>query len=101
MAAQKPIRDLFISSDEEEKQTQVSQNVSQRLYEDDEDYEDQMFNLGSSVSNKISIENVSDSFELFEELETQSEDENYRNTISTSEISESPMTPSQESEPKN
>ena len=95
MAAQKPIRDLFISSEEEEEQSQVSQNVSQRLYEDDED---QMFSIGSSVSNKRSIENVSDEYPLFEDLETLSEDENNRNTISTSEF---PMTPLQEGEPKN
>ena len=97
MAAQRSMNDFLISSEEEEEQVQVSQNASQNLCEDDEE---QLYSTESTLYNKISIEDVIGSSTLFEELQPQSDDENYRNTIITSDISGSPMTPAQESQQK-
>ena len=82
MASQKSMKDFLsqVSSEEteeEEEQTQMSHNATQSLYEADEN---QLFQLGDSVSNKRqSIEHESD---LSEGHKNESEDDNNRNTVS-------------------
>ena len=94
MAAQRSMDEFLISSEEseeQEEQTQMSQNATQSLYDADDR---QLFELGDSVSNKRwSIEHESD---LSEGHESESEDDNNRNTVSAGEL---PMSQSQESEP--
>ena len=81
MASQRSIEDLSQLSDEEiedEDVTQMSHQVSQSLYEHDKR---QVF----GVSNKIAKRSEQES-DLSEGQQNESEDDNYKNTISEDEI---------------
>ena len=85
MAAHKQNTDLSNLTEEQEELLDFSQDASQNLLEGDED---QVFNVEHTLNRLHS------NIDLFDELVTQSEDEN------ASEISESPKNLSQESPQK-